>query len=115
MQLEILEPDTWSDFLGSETAVLMLGKSDCAACNAWTDELTEWLATDPPYADVRFGKILLDARGFADFKRTHGDWLKEIRDLPTTAIFRAGDLRKTFIGSGVDRLVNRLRRVRDDG
>ncbi len=116
MALELLTPQTWEDFLAADQAVLMLGKSDCAACNAFTAELDEWLGGDPEAAaGVRFGKILLDQRGFTAFKRGYGDWLREVKDLPTTGLFKGGERVKTFVGGGVTRLESRVKRVYGQG
>lgn len=108
--LEILDGTTWQPFLEAPVAVMMLGKSDCEACKAWTTELEQFLADDPRWPDVRFGKILLDQRGLIDFKRAN-PWLAEVKDLPTTVIFVNGERGKSFVGGGIDRLVTRLGKV----
>lgn len=109
-QLEILNRDTWRDFLAAPSAVLMLGKSDCEACQAWTSELEAFLAEDSEWSAVRFGKLELDQPGLTDFKREN-KWLAEIDDLPYNVVCSAGERKKQWIGAGVDRLVNRMRRV----
>jgi hypothetical protein len=108
--LEQIDGRNWEDFLQAPVAVLMLGKSDCAACAAWTDELTRFLETDREWTHVRFGKMLLDKGGLIGFKRAHS-WIAELDVLPFTQIFVAGERGKSFAGSGVDRLTNRLRHV----
>jgi hypothetical protein len=65
----------------------LLGKSDCDHCNEFTEELHTFLAADTTYADVRFGKILLDRGGLASFKRAN-PWLADIDVLPYTLIYR---------------------------
>jgi len=108
--LENLDGTTWKEFLEAPTAVLMLGKSDCEACKAWTAELEAFLASDARWPDVRFGKILLDQRGLIDFKRAN-PWLGEVKDLPYTAIYVNGERGKSFVGGGMDRLATRLSKV----
>jgi hypothetical protein len=108
--LEHIDGGNWEDFLRAPVAVLMLGKSDCEACAAWTDELTRFLAADGEWTHVRFGKMLLDKGGLVGFKRAH-PWIAELEVLPFTQIFVAGERAKSFAGGGVERLVNRLSQV----
>jgi len=120
-RLEVIDGQTWRDFVGSDVAVLMLGKSDCEACARWTEELVSFLAsgasTDatgpgaPGLAGVRFGKMLLDQKGLTDFKRDNGAWLKDVDVLPFNVIYRRGQIAKSFAGSGIERLTNRLQGV----
>jgi len=110
-RLETLDRASWRDFLAAPVAVLMLGKTDCAACAAWTAELNDFLATDQEFGDVRFGKILLDQGGLADFKREN-TWIAELDVLPFNVVYAGGERKKDFAGSGIERLVNRLRGLR---
>ncbi|HAA62020.1 MAG TPA: hypothetical protein DCE39_13935 [Planctomycetaceae bacterium] len=110
--LELLDRETWREFLGSPAAVLMLGKSDCDACAAWTQELKSFLADDTEWSEVRFGKLELDRGGLGAFKKEN-PWLADIKDLPYTLVYVNGERKKEFLGSGIDRLVNRMRRVID--
>lgn len=112
-RLEEVDGSNWQEFVESDTAVLMLGRTDCDACVMYTDELLEFLAEDDEWTDVRFGKMLLDQPGLASFKQKAG-WLSEVSDLPYTAIYSNGELEKTFAGNGVDRLTNRLERLESD-
>ena len=50
-RLELLDGSNGQEFLASPATVLMLGKSDCAACAEWTSELERFLK-----ADDRFGR-----------------------------------------------------------
>jgi hypothetical protein len=109
-KLEKIDATNWRDFVGAPRAVLMLGKSDCAACGQWTEELETFLASDEEWKDVRFGKILLDQRGLVDFKRAN-PWIAEVSDLPFNQIYVNGERSKSFAGGGVERLVNRLRNL----
>lgn len=110
-RLEQLDGKTWQEFLDAPKVVLMLGKTDCAACKAWSEELEAFLEKDEDYRDVRFGKILLDTPGLVTFKKAHGDWVKTVDVLPFTVIFQNGERKKSFAGAGVERLTNRLARL----
>jgi hypothetical protein len=107
-RLEAVDASNWRDFVGAPRAVLMLGKSDCAACAAWTEELQAFLAADSEWTDVRFGKMLIDKGGLVDFKRAN-TWLADVDELPFNVVWSRGERLKSFPGGGVDRLVSRLR------
>ena len=109
-RLEEIDGRNWEDLLSAPVAVLMLGKSDCEACAAWTAELEQFLAGDNDWTHVRFGKMLLDRGGLVTFKRAHV-WIAELDVLPFNQIFVNGERHKSFAGSGIDRLLNRLRQV----
>lgn len=113
-KLEKLEGDAWQDFTKAPVAVLMLGKSDCAACNEWTAELETLLAADDRFAGVRFGKILLDRPGLISFKKAN-PWIADLHELPYNVIFVNGERVKSWAGGGADRLVTRLERARGGG
>jgi hypothetical protein len=91
----------------------MLGKSDCEHCHEFTEELHTFLAADRTYADVRFGKILLDRGGLVSFKRAN-PWLADVDVLPYTLIYKAGEKVAEFAGGGIGRLESRLQRVRSE-
>ena len=110
-RLEKLDADTWREFVGAPTAVLILGKTTCPACQAYGDEVEAWLASAPDVPDVRFGKIFLDERGLVEFKRA-SPWLANVDDLPFTQIYRNGERWKDFPGGGIDRLRRRLESLR---
>jgi hypothetical protein len=109
-RLELLDGSTWADFLSAPAAVLMLGKGDCPACAAWTEELERFLASDAAWQDVRFGKLLLDQRGLIDFKRAN-PWIAHLDVLPHNVLFRSGERAAEFSGSGIERLQTRLARI----
>jgi hypothetical protein len=108
--LKILERDTWEETLNAPVAMVMLGKTDCAACNEWTTELKGFLESDEEFASVAFGKILLDKGGLGKFKKA-SPWLSEVHDLPTNVLYVNGEPVKRWVGGGIDRMSNRLRRV----
>ena len=103
--MEILGPKDWEEFLSAPIAVLMLGKTDCAACEEWATELQS--NEIPP--GVRIGKILLDKPGFGRFKIAY-DWVANVDVLPYNVIFVDGEMKKQWAGGGMDRLQTRLNR-----
>ena len=107
-RLEHIDGRNWEDLLRAPVAVLMLGKSDCHACQGWTEELNQFLAEDTEWKHVRFGKMLLDKGGLFEFKRAT-PWLASLDTLPFNQIYVGGKEWKSFAGSGVERLVSRLR------
>jgi hypothetical protein len=108
-RLEMIDGGNWKDLLAAPVAVLMLAKSGCAACAAWTEELSARLADAGFWPEVRFGKMVLDQRGLTEFKRQNGAWLAEVHDLPTNVLYVAGERVKQFAGGGLERLEGRLR------
>ena len=74
------------------------------------NELNSFLESDGEFAHVRFGKLELDRGGLAAFKKENA-WIAGIDDLPYNVIYVGGERKKEFVGSGVDRLVNRMRRL----
>ena len=109
-RLEILDAKSWEGFLAAPVAVLMIGKSDCPACAAWTAELEAFLVADERFADVRFGKILLDTPGLVAFKRAN-PWIAELEALPVNVLYVDGLEAKRFAGGGIERLVARLEKL----
>jgi len=110
-RLEAIDGTTWEGFIQNPWAVLVLGKTDCDHCAAYTEELHGFLATDAAPAEVRFGKIVLDRGGLASFKRAN-PWLADVDVLPYTLIYRDGLKVAEFAGGGIERLRSRLRRLR---
>lgn len=109
-RFETLDGKSWEAFVSAPVAVLVLGKSDCEACRAWTEELSTWLGHDETFQHVRFGKLLLDTPGLVSFKRAN-PWIAEVDTLPFNLIYVGGERVKQFAGGGVERLVSRLERV----
>jgi hypothetical protein len=107
-RLETIDGSNWREFLAAPRAVLILAKTTCAACAAWSDELSSFLgAADPRLEGVRIGKMYLDRPGLIDFKRGN-PWLAEVEDLPFNLLYERGERRKSWPGGGVERLVDRL-------
>jgi hypothetical protein len=111
-KLEVIDATNWKDFVDAPLSMLMLGKSDCAACNEWTEELTAFLESDEELGEVRFGKMLLDQRGLHEFKKA-SPWLKDVDVLPYNVFFQAGEPKKNFAGKGIERMKARLVRIRE--
>jgi hypothetical protein len=109
-KLENLDGGSWREFLAAPKAVLILGKSDCENCARWSAELDEFLSHDEEFADVRFGKMMLDQRGLIEFKKENS-WLAEVEVLPFNVLYSGGEKRKEYAGGGLDRLLNRLRKI----
>jgi hypothetical protein len=109
-RLEKVEGGNWREFIAAPVAVLVIGKSDCPACNAWSEELEKFLADDADWKNVRFGKVLLDKPGLLEFKRA-SPWLADVEELPFNQIYTKGERAKAWPGGGVERLVDRLRNL----
>jgi hypothetical protein len=109
-RLEDVHGDNWRDFLASDRAVLVLGKSDCGNCATWAAELADWLADDRDWKDVRFGKMTLDTKGLTEFKKENR-WLAEVDVLPFNVVYKGGERAASYAGGGRERLENRLRRL----
>ena len=107
-RLESVDGTNWREFVAAPLAVLVIGKSDCPSCTAWSAELETFLESDRDWSHVRFGKMLLDKGGLIDFKRAN-PWLAEVEELPFNQIYVRGERSKAFPGGGLDRLVDRLR------
>ena len=110
-RLEIIDGTSWSELLDAEAALLVLGRSDCAACAMWREELESFLATDETWTHVRFGHLPLDQKGLLEFKRAN-PWVAEVCELPTNLLYVRGAKKKTWLGGGANRLVERLESVR---
>jgi hypothetical protein len=109
-RLEMIDGTNWQDFIAAPRAVLMLSKTDCEKCAAWTRELTEFLETDAEHTGTRFGKMVLNQRGLIEFKKSN-PWLADVDVLPFNVIYVGGERVKSFAGGGLERLKNRLARV----
>lgn len=112
-ELETITGDNWREFTGSPTAVLILGKTDCAKCSEWAEELTGALSGSDEFDDVRFGKLMLDTRGLIDFKKEN-KWIADVNSLPYNVIYSNGERLREYAGGGMARLENRLRRLKQE-
>ncbi len=82
MNLEILTPENWQEFIADETAVLVLGKTGCPACEEWSKELEE---SSEDLGNVRVGKLIINQKGLLEFKKAN-TWLAEVDILPYNVI-----------------------------
>ena len=110
-RLEVIEGAGWEDLLAAPAALLVLGRSDCAACGMWVEELERFLATDATWTHVRFGHLRLDQPGLLDFKRAN-PWVASVCELPTNLLYVGGVRKKTWLGGGAKRLEERLESLR---
>lgn len=108
-ELQILDSENIDDFLAQDNFVLILGKSDCVACNAWQSEI-ESSISENSFPEIAIAKLNLDQRGLGDFKRGN-EWLKDIQDLPFNVIYMDGEIAKSYAGAGTERLTNRLKKL----
>lgn len=109
-QVQSLDRTTIAPFLEQPDCLLILSKSDCDACNRWQVELDAWLGTEGNELPMPVGKLNLDQRGLGDFKRNH-TWIQDVDSLPFNVIFKGHEIHKKFAGTGIERLLNRLRRL----
>jgi hypothetical protein len=106
-ELETLDSKSWKEFLSSPKAVLIISKIGCISCDVWTQELSDWLGSENPSTDVRFGKILLDAPRLTEFK-IENRWIQNISILPHNSIFIDGKQVCQWPGKGIEKLQNYL-------
>ena len=106
---DILTGSGWQEYLNGPRVVLTLGRTDCGPCIAFEEELTAFLGSDTEWSDVRFGKILLDTRGFHVFKKQN-PWLRHAEILPLHILYAHGEALERFTGD-LEVLVGRLREV----
>ena len=109
-RLETVDGANWRDFVGAPVALLVIGKTDCGACAAWTEELEAFLASDNEWPHVRFGKMYVDRPGLIEFKRA-SPWLADVDELPFNQLYVRGERSKAWPGGGIERLVDRLRGI----
>jgi len=112
-RLEAIDGTNWEAFLQGDWSVLVLGKTDCDHCAAYSEELEAFQASPERPPAVRVGKMLLDRGGLASFKRAN-PWLSEVDVLPYTLIYRSGKKVGEFAGGGAERLRARLTRLAAD-
>jgi len=85
--------------------VLILSSSNCAACEEWKLELSQWESPE----DIRIAEINLDQPRFGSFKSTH-PWVADIDILPFNAIFIDGEVVEQWSGGSFEHLDKRLQR-----
>jgi len=138
-RLEILEGDAWREVVNAPIALIVLARSTCPVCKAWSEELTAFLESDQRWKDLRVGEIFLfeggdggeeeedeeddgtpDAISRAlsaatgprgSFARANRDWLGEVDTVPHNVLYVRGERVKSWPGRGIDRLITRLEGV----
>jgi len=113
-RLETIGDDNWEEFTGAPLSVLMLATTTCPICKKWTKELSEWLATDEQWRQVRFGKLNLNDGAVSKFKAANGEWLSDLPGVPYSVFYVGGEQRASLPGRGVKRLLRRLERVKSE-
>jgi hypothetical protein len=58
-RLEPLEGEAWRELVAAPIAVIVLAKSTCPVCRAWSEELATFLERDQRWKGVRFGEIFI--------------------------------------------------------
>ena len=120
--LEHVDDSNFQEFFSHPRVFLFVGKEECDPRNRWTAGLTAHLlegnspetnvglTSTPSLAqlDFRWGKVTLGKGKLTNFKREHGIWLSQVRDLPHNTLWIDGMLTKEWTGGGVDRLTSRL-------
>lgn len=136
-RLETPAGEAWRELVEAPIALIVLAKSTCPVCRAWTEELSAFLETDRRWTELRVGRIFLyeeddrseeaaddeEEDGTPDaiaralsaatgppggFARANRDWLGEVQDLPHNVLYVRGERVKSWPGAGLDRLINRL-------
>lgn len=108
--LEILTDENYREFLETGVRVLVLTQRECPHCRAWTAEISAFLESDHELQEVRFGKIDLECNDLENFKKAN-DWLEFVPGVPFNIIYTDGHPANSFAGSGIRRMVKRLRRL----
>ncbi len=110
MPIQTLTADNLAAFESQPNRVLILGKSTCDNCHRWEAELNQAIEADEFQPEIPVGKLNLDQRGLGDFKKGN-PWLVDVKDLPFNVIYKGNEIEKSYAGGGLDRLVNRLKRL----
>ena len=87
-----IDGKNWREFTQAPLAVLMIGKSDCPACGAWTRGAGGIPRHRHRVDDVRFGKILLDEPGRVQAREPLARALDE---LPFNQLYAGGERSKS--------------------
>ncbi len=112
MQIAEVVGHNWKEFLDSDEALLILGKTNCASCKRWVEQLKA--LDENEFGGLKIGKMMLNTPGLSSFKQSQ-TWLgKEVRDLPYNTIWKHGSRIKSWPGGGLERLLHRLEKIRED-
>ena len=101
-----INDNNFADFLKSQYAVLVLGKSDCGNCYEYDKGISE-IVNKPEYATVSFGKVVLDEPGSFLFRKNN-PWISKLEYLPYLIIYKRGQKVDEFAASNVRVLEEKL-------
>jgi hypothetical protein len=110
-KLETVNDGNWKDFAASELSVLVVTEDTCSICKEWKAELSEYLENNRENHDCRFGAVVLDGEGVEEFKKANEAWLDQVDGVPFTVLYYNGEPKTSFYGGGIQRLLNRLKRI----
>lgn len=111
--LENIKDENWRSFITSSISVLLVSETSCPHCKKWKEELARYLDEEGPLDGVRFGNLVLDGEGVAEIKKAN-EWIDVIEGLPFNAIYVNGEPKTSFYGGGVNKLKNRLKRLKNE-
>jgi hypothetical protein len=91
----------------------VLTRSACPSCGAYQAELAA-LRARGELAGLTFGTLVLDRPGAARFKRAN-PWVRNLRALPYTVLYRRGERVDGFAASRGEYLLERVAAAFGDG
>ncbi|DAC48940.1 MAG TPA: hypothetical protein HA340_06080 [Candidatus Thalassarchaeaceae archaeon] len=93
MAAEILDDDTWPEFVSQKEAVLILSRNNCENCGPFVKELGS--------KDFPVGVIILDKPGTVGFKAAYPRIAVEASVLPFSILFSRGEWLDSVMGARV--------------
>ncbi|MBO57714.1 MAG: hypothetical protein CMA77_01810 [Euryarchaeota archaeon] len=93
MAAEILDDDTWPEFVSQKEAVLILSRNNCENCGPFIEELSS--------KDFPVGVIVLDKPGNLGFKTAYPRIALEASVLPFSILFCRGEWLDSIMGARV--------------
>ncbi len=57
--LQRLDGEAWRELINAPIAVIVLARSTCPVCRAWSEKLAAFQETNQRWKDVRFGEIFI--------------------------------------------------------
>jgi len=95
--------------LRAERAVLILSRSDCAACRVYERDVRVYLRLGVLHS-VAIGRLVIDAPGGDRFKHAN-PWVTSLHVLPFTVLYRRGQEVELFAAAHASFLVRRIQSV----
>jgi len=96
----------FADLMKAEKAVLVVGRTDCANCGPYNEEI-EQLVRKPHFKSIVFGKLTLDKPGGLELKKSQ-PWLADLALLPHTVLYRKGKKVDEFAAANAATLVEHI-------